>query len=380
MEFFADYAEILIAGGGIPRLLDKIQKEAGVRVAWKEYWTGTTFSTGEGGFSERAAIYPLSELIRIYCSFEVEVKNKAVGRLLLDLDKKKLKESDFALNLKTKNGIAALKLFYSQKMEADRLKSHYYNEFVQDLLYNRIYHEEELKNRAGGFHWNSDGGVICTIILANENFELWDLIRSRIKSLFPFSIFAEVPNSTVFLLSPKSQIADKKRMYTQLEELLSVLCRDLEQRTSDRVLIAVGTYYENALRASLSYQEARQAMMILESNATQNAFAFWDQLGGTRLIASLADTEPAKEFCRQTLAPLLEKHSKNKSLIQTLLCVEESGGNLRMAAQRLSLHYNSVKYRMGMLWDLLEISPQNAEQRFNLSLALRIYKILKGNL
>jgi DNA-binding PucR family transcriptional regulator len=169
---------------------------------------------------------------------------------------------------------------------------------------------------------------------------------------------------------------------TRLSDLLSTLCRDLGQRDDTRVLASVGGYRAKLLLANQSYQEARQAMMILENknNSIENSFVFWEQLGGARLIATLADTEPAREFCKQMLAPLLQKDHKNEEFIRTLLCFDENGSNLRITAEKLSLHYNSLKYRTTRIWELLGIDPTNSEHRFNLSLALRIYKVLKGNL
>lgn len=375
MGVFADYAEILIAGGGIREILEKFQREVEVEVVWKEHRTGETFFPCGGPFAERAAIYPLGELTRLYASVELTVRNRSAGCLVFNAPRSTPPPKE-----KQENGVAALRLFYSRQMESDRLKSRYRNEFVQDLLYGRIRHEDELRNRAGAFHWDLENGVVCVILSADEAFDLWDLACSRIRAFFPTSIFAEAPDSTVFLLSQTLSNTDMKAFAARLSDLLSTLCRDLGQKTDARVLAAVGGYRKDPLLAGESYQEARQALMILESTAVENAFAFWDRLGGARLIATLADMEPAREFCRQTLGPLLPKHHKNEELIRTLLCLEENGGNLRVAAEKLSLHYNSLKYRAARIWELLGIDPENSDHRFNLSLALRIYRVLKGNL
>ena len=80
------------------------------------------------------------------------------------------------------------------------------------------------------------------------------------------------------------------------------------------------------------------------------------------------------------LAPLMHDEAQNGELLKTLLCIEESGGNMRDVAQKLSMHYNTVKYRAGKIWKILGVDPENAEERFNLSLALRIYKVLGSSL
>ena len=97
------------------------------------------------------------------------------------------------------------------------------------------------------------------------------------------------------------------------------------------------------------------------------------------MIAMLADMEPAREFCRQTLAPLLRESRGGEELIHTLLCVEECGGDLRQAAKSLSLHYNTLRYRLRRIQEILDLSPHDGERRFNLSLALRLHRVLSKN-
>ena len=36
---------------------------------------------------------------------------------------------------------------------------------MQDLIYGRVYHEEEIRNRARAFHWKLEGdGVVCLVV------------------------------------------------------------------------------------------------------------------------------------------------------------------------------------------------------------------------
>ena len=97
------------------------------------------------------------------------------------------------------------------------------------------------------------------------------------------------------------------------------------------------------------------------------------------MIAILADMEPARDFCRKTLAPLLEEARDGEELIHTLLCVEECGGDLGQAAKTLSLHYNTLRYRLRRIHEILDLSAHDGERRFNLSLALRIHRVLSRN-
>ncbi|GHV33374.1 hypothetical protein FACS1894187_01460 [Synergistales bacterium] len=375
MKSFSHFAELLLEDKEMQNLLNAIHAEINCDVAWKEHKTGTIFHSGESIFGERVTTYPLKELMRLYNCHEVRIGFQRVGYFIVSVPSPLLNNDVF------ENCVTAIRLFYGQKIAKDKLESHYRNNFVQDLLYNRISHQEELVNRAKMFNWHLEGGVVCLLITlsSHENAEeadgVWSLILSRIRAFFPLSIFSHENQSVVFLLSLNLKANDARHFYLKLTEVLKGLSKDLYERFTAKVLMAVGSYRDSPLLAYQSHQEARQALMILKNVVRDKDFVFWDQLGGIRLIATLADTESARDFCRKTLAPLMQNGSKNEELMKTLLCLEENNGNMRIVAQKLSLHYNTLKYRMLKIWELLEFDPKDSESHFNLSLALRIYKL-----
>ena len=386
MNSFVRFTEILLGNGGIQRILNAIHEELGTAVAWKEARTGTVVCSGDRYFCERASTYPLKELMRLYDFREVRASRQLAGHLLLNVPSGNTRENAE----RVENGVSAIRLFYGQKIARDKLESGYRDNFVRDLLYNKIAHPEELANRARAFHWQLDGGVVCVIATfttesggkAEQEIsdDFWELIRVRIRAFFPQSVFSQEARSIIFLLSLGPQAGDPRQFNLRLNEVWETLCRDLRERYSVEALIAAGGYRDSPLLAHASYQEARQALRILENSPRERNFVFWDNLGGDRLIATLADSEAARDFCKSTLAPLIGDESKNGELLKTLLCIEENNGNMRNVAQKLSMHYNTVKYRAGRIWEILGIDPENADERFNLSLAIRIYKILGSTL
>jgi purine catabolism regulator len=368
--------EILLEEEDIYKLLKTIREDIGIDVAWKDMRTGTMFCSGVQDFSERITTYPLKELMRLYVFQEVRISQQLLGYLLLNVPPSYGITEDTLVN-----SVAALQLFYRQKMIQEKMENEYRNNFVQDLLYNRIIHQEELLNRARTFHWKLEGGVICLILALSQKYNgkrdfttnsFWELSRSRICAFFSQSIFSQETHSIVFLLSC-ALTHDSKQFNHRLREVLDVLHKDVYDRYAVEIVASVGGYRQSPLLAHESYQEARQALMILESSSRREKIVFWNQLGGLRLLATVANTDAATDFCRKTLAPIIQGRGKNEDLMQTLLCLEENSGNLQKVAQILSLHYNTVKYRITKIWDLLNIDPASSEDRFNLSLALRIY-------
>ncbi|CAM1380667.1 PucR family transcriptional regulator [Fretibacterium fastidiosum] len=387
----SDFVPLLLKDEGLPEIIDEIRAELSFGVAWRELDTGNVLCRGNPAFEERMLSFPLREIVRIYVSHEVEVSGNAIGLLVLDLPK----GLPGPLPERLEDCLSVLRLFYGQRLAESRLKTRYRNEFVQDLIYGRIYHEEEIRNRARTFHWKLDGGIVCLVIspeltettgavLDEALLSGFNLIQSRVLAFFPKSVYARLPDSLVVVLTlalpeERGRETRLRDFRAALREVMENALHDARDRCRIRFFASVGSWREKPILAYQSYQEARQALMILRGGMSRQDFVFWEQLGGTRMIAMLADMEPAREFCRQTLAPLLRESRGGEELIHTLLRVEECGGDLRQAAKSLSLHYNTLRYRLRRIQEILDLSPHDGERRFNLSLALRLHRVLSKN-
>ena len=398
----SDFVPLLLGDGGLPEILDEIRAELSVGIAWRELDTGNVVCRGAPVFEERMLSFPLREIVRIYVSYEVDVSGNVVGCLVLD----RPKGLSGPPRERLEDSLSVLRLFYGQRLAESRLKTRYRNEFVQDLIYGRVYHEEEIRNRARAFHWKLEGdGVVCLVVSSEwegtdkegSNREKangsasdeallngFNLIQSRVLAFFPKSIYARLPDSLIVLLSlqlpeDRGREARLRDFRGTLREVLESALHDARERCGMRFFASAGGWRSRPILAHQSYQEARQAQMILRSGISHQDFVFWEQLGGSRMIAILADMEPAREFCRETLAPLLQEARDGEELIHTLLCVEECGGDLGRAAKTLSLHYNTLRYRLRRIHEILDLAAHDGERRFNLSLALRIHRVLSGN-
>ena len=176
--------------------------------------------------------------------YEVNVSGNVVGRLVLDRPKGLLGLPRERLE----DSLSVLRLFYGQRLAESRLKTRYRNEFVQDLIYGRVYHEEEIRNRARAFHWKLEGdGVVCLVISsewegvdkekangsASDEALLngFNLIQSRILAFFPKSIYARLPDSLIVLLS--LQLPEDRGREARLRDFRGTLREVLESALHD---------------------------------------------------------------------------------------------------------------------------------------------------
>jgi DNA-binding PucR family transcriptional regulator len=76
------------------------------------------------------------------------------------------------------------------------------------------------------------------------------------------------------------------------------------------------------------------------------------------------------------LGPLLTyDREKNADLVTTLTHYLDCGGNYDDAAQSLTIHRSTLRYRLGRIRDISGRDLQDVEDRLNLHLATRIVRV-----
>ena len=76
------------------------------------------------------------------------------------------------------------------------------------------------------------------------------------------------------------------------------------------------------------------------------------------------------------LAPLIKQEgSKGVNLIHTLKVYLENNGNIKKTAEQLFIHRSTLQYRLDRIASILEVDLSDAEEIFNLMLALKLYEL-----
>src|SRR5262252_7548369 len=122
----------------------------------------------------------------------------------------------------------------------------------------------------------------------------------------------------------------------------------------------------------------REVRAVLDTLAR---FKRWSQvvavpeLGLTGLLAGVSD-DRLVEYVNRHLGALVDHdRSRNGSLIATLKAYMEEGEQ-QAAARRLSIHPNTLRYRLDRIREISGAELDDAETRLNLSVALRVQGLL----
>ena len=118
-------------------------------------------------------------------------------------------------------------------------------------------------------------------------------------------------------------------------------------------------------------ESGRRARLALELSAPEAGLAFADDHLLDLILAG--DPQLAADLARRRLAPLdALPRGQRERLTETLRAWLDAQGEARPAADRLHVHVQTVRYRVGQLRDVLGDALDDPRARLELALALRV--------
>jgi purine catabolism regulator len=141
--------------------------------------------------------------------------------------------------------------------------------------------------------------------------------------------------------------------------------------------VGIGRACADPLDLRSSYEEAKRSLLVARQAVGPGEVVAFDQLGLSRLLLSCPAAELAA-FCEATLGPLVtyERAHPQSGLRETLDAFFTANRNLARTARALYVHYNTVKYRLERLEDLVGAFIDDPERACTLELALRVHRLL----
>lgn len=145
--------------------------------------------------------------------------------------------------------------------------------------------------------------------------------------------------------------------------------------------LAVGSRYPNAWQVAASYREARFVASLPPSALGHPAVPvlLFDSLGVYRMLSSVTDPAGIEAFMKAQLGALIDYDKLHHAdLLVTLARYFDSGCNVDQAAAALSIHRNTVKYRLKRVRELLGQDLNDGPTRTNLHLATMVWLTLES--
>ena len=141
--------------------------------------------------------------------------------------------------------------------------------------------------------------------------------------------------------------------------------------------VGIGNLANGVSELARSHLEARQALRLTRRAGGRARVASYRSLGAFRLLLEVQSPDALRRFVHELLGPLLEyAQSRDTPLLETLEALSTSRWVRRAAARHLSIHINSMTYRVERIEALTGLQLDDPETRVAISIALRARAML----
>ncbi|MFG2266715.1 PucR family transcriptional regulator [Streptomyces sp. NPDC048720] len=127
------------------------------------------------------------------------------------------------------------------------------------------------------------------------------------------------------------------------------------------------------------YQEAQRALEARHHSRERYGTSFFDELGLYRILGPGSDRRELDTFVQEWLGQLIDYDSRHHAtMVETLSQYFDFGGNYDETAESLGIHRSTLRYRLRRIRDISGNDLANVEDRLNLQVATRVWKIMLG--
>lgn len=284
-------------------------------------------------------------------------------------------------------GIFSLQVLAHRKTIEDT-EQKYQDHFLYDLLYNNFVTEESLIQRAR--HWSWDFSKPQQILIMEpDDFQLLTNKSRMLRKLqlnvedflqhkYRQVIVTEQQGQIVIIIGDTNEGKTTKQQWKSLGKSLQAYMQEII--TDATFSVGIGKFYTTIADLCRSYQEAKHALDLGRFIQEKAHITHFEELGIIRLLSHMS-LEQLDDYYKEYLAVLIEYDEKNDTnFIETLHVYFQQNGDLNLTAEKLFQHANTLRYRLKKMEELLETDLKQLENRINLSVACKIFKMRKTNL
>lgn len=319
-----------------------------------------------------------------YCTiFTIIAAEKIMGFVAAARTENYEHELDFLIAIERSANVYALELI-KQRSVVD-LEQQVRGDFVATLLHEHYTNVETLKAWGLRLGYKIDRPHLVLVmgirkydnirynseekVLQMKN-ELLKIANSYFKVYSPGTLCGKLEEQIIILL-PAAVTGEKKNVQNLIRGLENNM-KSYFPRLS--ICIGAGRVVNNASDYVLSYQQAIKTLSVSALLESQNQILFFDDLGSLAVLLEARNKKELLDFMEQKLRPLLAYDQNNFSTYIETLDAYLNSNTIQKTAQELSLSVSGLKYRLNKIAEL-GYNVHSAQERFDLQLALNIFKI-----
>ncbi|MGO1165565.1 MAG: PucR family transcriptional regulator [Janibacter sp.] len=312
---------------------------------------------------------------------------------LVAFDPERAVPKDDVYALQRASAVAALLI--SQQQAVSAVESKYRGDFLRDVLSGRAGEALRIEEYAAGLGWSIDlPAMVVTAKLdppapdseqiptatrrswQERFFVAWNKVVASHSTSFPSADFFDEVVSVISVPehlrgAPQEDTAHLQR---QVGKIVTAVAGD---RGGRRRPFSVGTSRLAFALEDLpaAYGQARRANEVGRRFTGGSNTSHFDDLGIHRLIGLIPDRGEMEAFANDVLGEIAGPDADAESLRETLQVLLDTNLNVAEASRVQFVHYNTMRYRISKLEQILGTFTTDAALRLNLAVALQVRKI-----
>jgi purine catabolism regulator len=288
--------------------------------------------------------------------------------------------------------VAALKMM--EMRSADEVRERFRNEILEGLLSDRPADRERAADlsRELGDPLNPPFALILVepdlpseMVLtkaqsteqSNVNLSL-HLARRHIHSIEPRALFWHQGTRLVVAFPLQAhKLAGTKAFLVQ--KLRKVCERVGAENAPYTVSVGISSPVSDLAEFRQAYECARQSLKVGRAfwGESSSVVTHYEDLGLFRVISPGESPASLERFCLDEIGPLIaHDRESGTELVKTLKVFLEYNRNSARAAKALHIHYNTMRYRLDRIKEILGDALSNPQRRLAIEVALQLYPLV----
>lgn len=396
---FQDYVsrsflELMISGGGLKIILQHLKTLINVEVAFFDYQAQSFMTTDENSqFYEGIISSPRRGSQEMFHSIPIDLAKEHYGRILIDYPKQKAIPDNWKWPLDYAK--IAILLHIQKENATKEAKLRYKDNFLQGLLLRHIHRKDDIDEYS--FILGSaflppyvvvvadidNIGSYPKVVSIADSVEnplslregLWSSLYNFLNMYFGRVHYTTIGGKQVSLISLSP---DEKEKFIILEKLLKQFKINFSTEGGRTISLAVGSVVCEISQIATSYKQAASCIDFAKTTGSRDALFVWEKLGLLRLLINTSNKGEVEHFVDQYLGKLNTlKPAVASEYLETLDALSRNGWNLKSTASAMHIHYNTLRYRLKQIAQIISLDMENPEVRMELQIALKLYFLNK---
>ncbi len=365
------YLDLLLDGATIDDVIRKTSELTDANITFLKNRTDVSFLAKNNNI----------ESDRLYGSESVPIVANGKSRASLCIRSRGERLSDAEFSIITSIAKKYISILIQREDAEIRIENYHLEDFLKNLLYNKNINENDIKRKSQFYKWDLSWKLAIAIIKNNpdmskikEDKNLFESFLLRVKSKFSGSLGLASDHDLVLFVPLKSN-NDLDDVFKYIKEtILSV-----NVKNGFNLMSGLSSRKDGLFLAREAFSEAQKALDVVMRTSGYPPVRLFDEIGLDGILSVLKNTEMGQSFIEKQLGPLLEKNNSQKrfDFMKTLEALVRHDWQIAPAAADLNLHYNTMKYRIRCLEEMLRLADHDGRRRTELALAVLLYQIDK---